>query len=198
MPLLIYDTPKTIQYTQAILDFIILAQYISHDKEILCYIEHTLYKGENTETLFEYHQLIDSKLCQLTFNYPKFYAINYFVQFIWNYSSVVNQNTAYSKTAYKYYFKFFYNKLNKKEYDLQIRQYNVHHTNIIVIKNAIILEKIRKKEKLLKSIINKLVLTKVTQVSSLVDLTRRYKWIMRNADVNIVDKLELTGVKKYQ
>ena len=62
MPLLIYDALKPIQYTQAILDFIMLVQYILHDKKTLWYIEHTLYRLEKTKIAFKHHWLIKSKL----------------------------------------------------------------------------------------------------------------------------------------
>lgn len=55
---------------------------------------------------------------------------------------------------YKYFFKIFYNRTNKKKYNLQIWQYNVHHINIIVMKNIIILKKAREKEKLSISILD--------------------------------------------
>lgn len=41
--LLIYDAPKAIQCAWAILNFTMLAQYISHDNETLRYMELTLY-----------------------------------------------------------------------------------------------------------------------------------------------------------
>ena len=78
-PLLIYDAPKAIQYAQAILDFTILAHYVLHDDKTLCYMKHTLYKLEKIKIAFEYHRPIVSKLCQPTFNYPKFYAISHFI-----------------------------------------------------------------------------------------------------------------------
>ena len=80
--LLIYDAPEAIQCTQAMLDFTMLAQYILHNEETLCYIEHALYKLEKTKITFKQHQFIDFKLCQPTFNYPKFYIISLFVQYI--------------------------------------------------------------------------------------------------------------------
>ena len=46
--------------------------------------------------------------------------MNHFVQCIWDYDSAINYNTAYSKMAYKYLLKTFYNRIKKKEYDLQI------------------------------------------------------------------------------
>ncbi len=46
--LLIYNSPEAIQYTRAILDFTILAQYVLHDDKTLQYMEHALYRLEKT------------------------------------------------------------------------------------------------------------------------------------------------------
>ena len=116
--LLIYDALEAIQYARTILDFIMLTQYVSNDEETLHYMEYALYKMKKTKITFEQYRPIDSKLCRLTFNYPKFHAISYFVQCIWHYSSVLNYDTTHSKAAYKYLLQAFYNKTNKKEYKL--------------------------------------------------------------------------------
>lgn len=44
----IHNTTKVIQYTQAILDFIIFAQYVLQDKEILHYTGYKFYRLEKT------------------------------------------------------------------------------------------------------------------------------------------------------
>ena len=119
-PLLIHTAPEAIQCARAILDFTILAQYVSYDNEILRYIEHVLYRLEKTKIAFKHHRPIDSKLCRLTFNYPKFYAVSHFTLCIQNYGSAVNYGIAHSKAAHKYFFKTFYNRTNKKEYNAQI------------------------------------------------------------------------------
>ncbi len=59
---------------------------------------------------------------------------------------MVNYDIAHSKAAHKYLLKAFYYRTNKKEYDSQIRKYNICHTYIIVIKDLIISEKVRKEE----------------------------------------------------
>ncbi len=120
-PLLIHHVPEVIQCTQAILDFTMLTQYVSHDEETLRYIEHALYRLEKTKIAFEQYQFMDSKLCRPTFNYPKFHVISHFVRCIREYGSVVNYDTTHSKAAHKYLLKAFYNKTNKKKYKLQIR-----------------------------------------------------------------------------
>ncbi len=75
---------------------------------------------------------------------------------------------------HKYLLKVFYNKPNKKEYDLQIWRHNVCYTNIIAMKDVIILEKAKKEEILSKGIVNMTVPAEVAWVSSPIDLARRY------------------------
>ncbi len=96
-PLLIHDALEAIQCVRAILDFTMLARYVSHDNETLRNIEHVLYRLENTKIAFEHHRPIDSQLCRPTFNYPKFHAISHFVQCIRDYGSVVNYDTTQAR-----------------------------------------------------------------------------------------------------
>ena len=114
IPLLIQNAPEAIQCARTIFDFTILAQYVLHDDKMLRYIEHALYKLEKTKITFEYHRPIDENLYQPTFNNAKFHATSHCVKYIRDYNSAVNYNTAYSKTAHKYFLKAFYNKTNKK------------------------------------------------------------------------------------
>lgn len=62
MALLIHNTLKVIQYTQVILDFIILAQYLFFNEKIFYYIEHALDWLENNKIAFEYYEPINLKL----------------------------------------------------------------------------------------------------------------------------------------
>lgn len=48
--LLIHDALEAIQYTQTILDFIMVAQYILNNEKMFCYTEHALYKLKKTKT----------------------------------------------------------------------------------------------------------------------------------------------------
>ena len=197
MTLLIYNALEAIQFAYAILDFTILAEYVLHNHKMLCYIEHALYMLEKTKIAFRHQRPIDSKLCWPTFNYPKFYAMSHFVQYIWDYNNTVNYNIAYNKVAHKYFFKVFYNKTNKKEHNLQIRQHNVYYTNIIEIKDVIIIEKAKKKKRLSKGITNTTTLAELSQASSLVDFAERYMLAISNADLDAAKKLGLTGIKKH-
>ena len=101
-------------------------------------MEHALYRFEKTKIAFEYHWLIYLKLCQSMLNYPKFHTVTHFAQCIWEYGSAVNYDTTHSKVAHKYLLKAFYNRTHQKEYDAQIWQHNICHTNIIAMKDVII------------------------------------------------------------
>lgn len=101
--------------------------------------------------------------------------MHYFVQYIWNYSNVINYNTAHSKTVHKYYLKAFYNRMIKKKYDLQIWQQNLCYINIIAMKDIIIPEKIREKKELPVGILDTIMLATVSRVSSTVDLAKKYQ-----------------------
>lgn len=61
----------------------------------------------------------------------------------------------------------------------------------------IISEKIKEKKKLFEKITDTTTLAKMPQVSSFVNLARRYIWAISNADLDLDKKLGLTGIKKY-
>lgn len=86
-----------------------------YNNKLFSYIKHTLYK---INTIFDNHYIINVKLLQPIFNYPKFYAMTYFIQYIQDYNIIINYNTAYSKVVYKYFLKLFYKKINEKGYKL--------------------------------------------------------------------------------
>ena len=175
-----------------------LAQYISHDDETLRYMEYVWYKLEKTKIAFEHHRPIDAKLCRLTFNYPKFHATSHFVQCIRDYGSAVNYDTAHSKIAHKYLLKAFYNRTNKKEYDAHIRQHNIRHKNVIIMKDVVISKKAQEKERqLIVRNADKIAQAEVARTSSPMDLDGKYMWAMSNVDIDAARDLGLTDIKKH-
>ena len=140
--LLTQDAPETIHCTCAILDFINLAHYLSHNNKTLSYMDHALYRLGKTKIAFENHCPIDAKLFQPTFNYLKFHSIIHFVKCILDYGSAIIYNMVYSQTSYKYLLKVFYGWTNKKKYETQILKHNIRHTNVIAMQDAIIIAKV--------------------------------------------------------
>ena len=105
-------------------------------------MEHALYKLDKIKIAFENHRLINIKLFQPTFNYPKFHTMTHFVQCICDYGSKINYDTAYREAAHKHLFKAFYRRTNKKKYELQILEHNICHTNVIAMQDVILVVKV--------------------------------------------------------
>ena len=175
-----------------------LAQYPLHNNKTLSYIEYTLIKLEKTKIAFENYHLINIKLFQLSFNYPKFYAITHFLYFIRDYSSAINNDTTHSKIVYKYLLKVFYGKTNKKEYKSQILEHNICYTNVIAMQDTILIAKVLvwsvKKKELVIDKPN----SEVTQVFSTMNVLLKYNWHLDSMDNEATVDLGLQIIKKYQ
>lgn len=73
----------------------------------------------------------------------------------------------------------------------------MRNTNIIEMKDRIILKKSKEKKKLSENIANIIMLIEVTKVSCLLDLVKRYEYVISNVNINAANKLGLTHIKKY-
>ena len=161
-------------------------------------MEHALYRLEKTKIAFEHHWPIDSKLCQSTFNYPKFHTVTHLAQCIRDYGSAVNYDIAHSKAAHKYLLNPFYNRTNKKKYDAQIWQHNICYINVITMKDVIISKKALEKEgQLVVRNADNIALAEVGRTLSPMNLDGKYIWAISNVDIDAVRDLGLTGIKKH-
>ena len=158
---------------------------------------HALYRLDKIKIAFENHCLINIKLFRLTFNYLKFHAIIYFLQCIQDYGSAINYDTKYSETVYKYFLKAFYGRTNKKKYESQILEYNIHHTNLITIQNAILIARVPvgsvKKKELVVDTPNVV----MTRVCNATNVLLKYNWHLDPMDNETAVDLRLQSIKKY-
>lgn len=66
------------------------------------------------------------------------------------------------------------------------------------MKNKIaMVEKSRENQGPLRKKIDIAVITKVTRVSTTIEIDSKYKWVIGNADIDIARVLRLTSVEKY-
>lgn len=111
---------------------------------------------------------------------------------------MINNNIAHSETAHKYLLKVFYNKINKKRYNIQIWQYNICHTNVIAIKNIIkAAKKGRKTQKPSVKKVNRAVIVKNAKLLRVINISNKYKWVISNTNIDIARNLKLNSIKKY-
>ena len=194
--LLIQDIPEAIYYVRTIFDLIMLTQYLSYNNETLFYMLHVLYRLDKTKIAFENHCPINVKLIQPTFNYLKFYAMTNFVQYIRNYNSTINYDTAHNEVAYKYFLKTFYGRINKKEYELQILEYNIRHTNVIAMQDVILIAKIPVGNTTKKELVIDMPDVEVTRICSATNVLLKYDWHLDFMDDEVARDLGLQSIKK--
>ncbi len=97
------------------IDFMILAQYHLHNKEILWYLEHTLFQLNKLKNVFHHLQSECSDTDIDYFNISKLHAMKHYASQIQRYDSADNFNTKHSEIAYKHLIKTFFNCINKWE-----------------------------------------------------------------------------------
>ncbi len=86
---------------------------------------------------------------------------------------MVNYDTTHSEVTHKYLLKAFYNKINKKEYDSQIRHHNVCNPNIIAMKDVIAMAE-RCEELLAMENVDKTAIAEIAKVSSAIDFKSKH------------------------
>ena len=104
---------------------------------------------------------------------------------------------AYCEVTHKYLLKALYRRTNKKEYELQILEHNIRHTNVIAMQNAILIAKLiimsAKKNELNVDMPN----TEVTRLCSATNFLLKYNWHLNLIDNKAVINLGLQSIKKY-
>jgi hypothetical protein len=94
-------------YTRAVINFIMIVSYKMHSESTLQYLEHTLYYINKTKEAFctIYYRKGKDKG---HFNFPKFYIMSHYANFIRHFSSTNSIDTSHSEAGHKYYLKAFY------------------------------------------------------------------------------------------
>ena len=79
-------------------DFVLLAEYKSHDKDIIKYLKTALYQIDKTKEAFLLYWP-DNKNPP-NFNIPKLYTISHYLKMICIFSTLIKTITKYSKRVY--------------------------------------------------------------------------------------------------
>ena len=113
-PLLTKDYPNEIYCIRAVIKFITIAQYRSHDEKTLIYISTALHKIDLFKNSFTLYRPQDKDFKYGHFNFPKFHAISHYPEWIRQYNTADGVNTFYNEAFYKYQIKEYYNRTNKR------------------------------------------------------------------------------------
>ncbi len=140
--LLTHESSAVMHCTQAMIDFIMLAQYISYDEDTLRYMQHALFRWNKLKKVFQYLRSFDTDTQQRHFNILKFHAMTHYANFIHWYDVVNNVNTKYEKICHRHLIKKFFDHINKRDTFLnQLIHHNTRHLNLLAMKNVLLYEK---------------------------------------------------------
>ncbi len=113
--LLITRASAAVHFAQAVINFMILAQYYLHDKEILWYFEHALFRLNKLKNVFRHLWSEHSDTDINHINISKLHMMTHYASQIQRYDSADNFNTKHSEIAHKYLIKIFFDCINKRD-----------------------------------------------------------------------------------
>jgi Plavaka transposase len=143
-PLLTGESAQPILlYARAVLDFLTMAQYRSHDQETLEYMRLALYQMDKLKWVFSCYRtnLKDSKEAG-HFNFPKFHSVVHYPDFIRLYGTADGVDTSHSEAAHKYMVKENFARTNKREdFPVQIIRHTVRQINTSAKEETLLLQR---------------------------------------------------------
>ncbi len=137
-----HESSATMHCTRAMIDFIMLAQYTSHDEDTLRYMQHALFRWNKLKKVFRHLWFLDTDTSQKHFNISKFHAMIHYANFIHRYDVVDNVNMKYEKICHRHLIKKFFDCTNKRDTFLnQLIHHNTRHLNLLAMKNVLLYKK---------------------------------------------------------
>ena len=144
-PLLLAKEPMALLFARASMDFIIMAQYHTHDEETLRYLHHALDRMDKLKDIFRVFRATDSSTGEGHFNFPKFHVMTHYIDFIRRFGAADNTDTSHSEAAHKYLIKVFYGRTNKQDdFMVQILHHNLRRNKLQAMEDNLKHQEIRR------------------------------------------------------
>ena len=93
---------------RAVMDFVMLAMYSSHDEHTLSYMNAALNRLNKLKKVFAKSRPINNESGEHHFNMPKFHVMTHYENFIRLYGSAQGFDTCYGEAAHKFLVKDFF------------------------------------------------------------------------------------------
>jgi Plavaka transposase len=137
-PLLSSREPYAMHFTRAVCDFVIMAQYRTHDEETLRYMHHALYRIDMLKGVFQSFRPKAKDSDTGHFNIPKFHALVHFEENIRLYGCADGYCTgANGEAGHRYIVKAFYDLTNKRDSLSQICSHNSRRVAVLAMEDEI-------------------------------------------------------------
>ena len=138
-PILTVKAPAAMHCARAIMDFVMLAMYSSHDEHTLSYMCVTLDRVDKLKRVFAKSRPINPESGEHHFNIPKFHVMTHYASFIRLYGSAQGFDTCYGEAAHKFLIKDFFYRTNKNEgWESQILLHNIRRQNIRAMEDVLL------------------------------------------------------------
>ena len=159
-PLLEASHPAALHCARAVLDFVMLSTYASHDDTTLGYLEHALYRIDKLKSVFRNSRPRAAQPAALPddsndnandrqenqededrrhFNIPKLHALSHYQHFIRQYGSAQGFDTCHSEAAHKYLIKRYFPRTNKNiGFESQILDHNVRALKMLAMEDIMV------------------------------------------------------------
>ena len=135
-PLLSEKNPDILHAGRAIVDFIMLARYRSHDEATLEYMNAALERIDLLKEVFRKYRPVNKKTGEQTFNFPKFHSISHYIDMIRYYGPPDGYSTQASERAHPTLLKNYYDRTNKHEdYQEQLMEHNERHVKLTIMRD---------------------------------------------------------------
>ena len=138
-PLLIKDDPAVLQCVRAVIDFVHMAQYKSHSNQTLRYMQHALYRINQTKGAFRDARRIDAMIRAGKaghFNFPKWHVMSHYPDWIKLHGSATGFTTSIGEAIHITWIKDFFKRTNmRKGYEKQILDHNIEKFSLMVRAN---------------------------------------------------------------
>ena len=137
---------NALNFARAMMNFVLIAQYWSHDNTTLTYFEQSLKKIDIYKIFFRSWRQ-SMKNSKKHFNIVKLHVMKHFFDIIRRHKMTDDYDTFHDEIRHKYMMKTFFNKINKrKTFQKQLLWHNVRRVKILIMKNIMsyIFENLRK------------------------------------------------------
>ena len=126
-----------LDFCRALVDFILMAQYCSHDNVTLKYLDQALMRiNVYKKALWNWRR--SEKNPERRFDFCKFHGMLHYSDHVNNFGTMNGYNTAHFKANHKFVLKLFYNRINKRENFLkQLVWHNQQRIKTLAMKETV-------------------------------------------------------------
>jgi hypothetical protein len=178
--LLINKWFHALNFIRIFVDFVLIAQYRSHNEKILQYMNHVLYWMNCFKSVFRHLRSFDKDINEEHFNFSKFHVMSHYIDFIRKYETTDEYDISHDEIKHKYMLKKYYIRINKRDiFQTQLINHNERRLKILIMKN--IMNHTKRHQFKLTELDISIINTRLTRDS---------------IDLALIDEMKLTSKKK--